>query len=892
MISEVQANWQGDFDRLLNYGVKARFDGLSIHPVGKIPGFARLSGHLEGNENNGILSLDAHNSTVDAPLIMQEPLVVDSLIGKLSWEKHDHGMEFNFDKFTVENADLAGYFFGNFQIIPESPGLIDLTVHLTRAAVRHAARYTPLVALDGEARDWLRNALIDGKADDFNLRLKGDLNDFPFDGNRNGLFQISARASGVVVEYAKGWPRVENGDAKLEIRGKRLEVVAPTANTVNGILKNVSVVLPDMLSPNLLLQVRGEAVGETMRALDFIQKSPVRGYINGLTDRTVATGNGNLNLQVNIPLSDNSPVVVTGRYHFLDNQLSLGNKLFTVDKLNGDLLFSESSVQTQNVTGQVLGGPATIVLQSNKGGVVHARMTGRANVDALHTPDVHPWLNLLSGGFDWESEIKVVNKKTSFALTSNLAGMTSELPAPFAKRTNEIIPLRFEMNSLSEKQELLSVQYGKLLNAKFLRSGEGDERVIKRGTVKFSNAGKWVDKDGIWLTGVVPEISLEKWGRLAGATDEPGQISIAGADLLVGKASGYGYMVDDLRINARNVNGAVVALLASKSVNGEVSWHPYKNGKFSARLKNLHLKPDQDETGKTKSAPIHSNVITKYIEGIKFPALDWVIANVNLNGKNLGKFELSGQQNEGDWVLERLTISNPSGALAANGKWQMTPNGEQTQLKLKLDINDAGEMLGRLGYPDAVNDGNGKLEGDFSWAGSPTDFSYAVLDGNMKLDTENGQFLQINPGLGKLLSILSLQALPKRISLDFTDVFSEGFKFDTISGEAQIRKGVLSSNDFKIYGSAAKVTMKGQVDLAREMQNLRVRILPTVGNTASMLSAFVAGPAVGVGVYIANKLLSEPLDKLVSFEYHVTGSWANPNVEKTGGANPAAPKRQ
>ena len=881
-ISDVQAKWRGDFDTLLNYEIKARFDGLSIRRAGNIPGFTRLSGQVDGNDISGTLSLNTRNSVVDAPLVMPEPLAFDSLIAQFSWQKHDRGMEVKFNKVSIANADLAGNFFGSYQSLPQSPGLIDLTVHLTRAAVRHTARYIPLVALNSEAHNWIRNALVDGQADDFNLRLKGNLNDFPFDGNRNGLFQIRARATGVIVEYAKGWPRVENAVAKLVIQGKRLEVTVPTAMTVGGSLKNISVVLPDIKSPGLLLQVRGEAVGETKYGLDFIQKSPVRGYIDGLTDNITSSGNGNLNLQVDIPLRGSKPAMVSGRYHFFDNEVSLGKSVPILHKVNGDLLFSESSVRTQNVTMQVLGGPATLTVQSNKGSAVNAKVVGRANVDVLREVAPHPLLNYLHGSSDWESEITVLKKQISMQLTSNLAGLASDLPAPFAKRANEILPLRFEMNSMTTQQDWLSVQYGKLFSAKFLRWDEGGERVVRRGTVNFGNAGKWVEKDGVWLVGTMPQLSLEGWGALAGASDGLTPVSFAGADLMIQKISGYGYMADDVRLNARNINGTVVALLAAKSINGEVSWYPQGNGKLAARLKNMSLEPDRDESGKKKIAVAQSSAIKKNITSIKHPALDVAVGNITLNGKNLGKLELFAQQHERDWLLERLIITNPDGELTADGKWQMGPSGEQTQVNLKLEISDAGKILGRSGYPNSVKDGSGKLEGTFSWPGAPAEFSYATLDGTLKLSTGKGQFLKIEPGIGKLLSILSLQALPKHITLDFTDIFSTGFKFDSINGVAQVKKGILLTDDFKIEGSAAKVTMRGQVDLNNETQNLRVRVLPTVGNTASLLSAFAAGPVVGIGVFIANKLLREPLDKLVSFEYNITGAWANPNVEKVG----------
>ncbi len=117
-------------------------------------------------------------------------------------------------------------------------------------------------------------------------------------------------------------------------------------------------------------------------------------------------------------------------------------------------------------------------------------------------------------------------------------------------------------------------------------------------------------------------------------------------------------------------------------------------------------------------------------------------------------------------------------------------------------------------------------------------------------------------------------------------MFSEGFQFESITGNAQIVNGLLLTNDMQLNGAAAKVTMTGQVDMNRETQELKVRILPAIGDNVSLL-AFVGGPAVGLGVLLTNKILRDPLDKLVSFEYNVKGSWADPKVEKVVQPKPA-----
>jgi len=189
-------------------------------------------------------------------------------------------------------------------------------------------------------------------------------------------------------------------------------------------------------------------------------------------------------------------------------------------------------------------------------------------------------------------------------------------------------------------------------------------------------------------------------------------------------------------------------------------------------------------------------------------------------------------------------------------------------------------LLARVGHPDSVKGGNAKLKGQFTWVGSPTEFNYVTLSGLMSLDAHKGQFLKIEPGIGKLLGVLSLQSLPRRITLDFRDVFSDGFAFDDISGNVKVNQGIVSGNDFKMDGPAAKVTMSGDADLARETQNLRVRVVPLFGDTVSGAATLLGGPIVGLAALLVQKALKDPIGQISAYEYSITGTWDNPVVTK------------
>ncbi|HET7833137.1 MAG TPA: YhdP family protein [Gallionella sp.] len=956
-VSNLEAQWQGSFDKIENYTIKGQFDNLALRQVGDMPGFSGLSVDVDGGDASGRLNINSRRLVVNAPGVMREPLSFVTLTGQANWRRRMGELSIRVDNVAAANEDLAGNLYGSYQTRAGTLGFLDLTVSLTRGDVKRAARYTPLVAVGKEASDWLNSALLAGHTENLRVRVKGNLSDFPVDGSSNAVLEIGGHAEDVVLEFDKKWPRLENINGDLLIRGNKLEVKSPSATMLGASLKNFNVTMPDMLSADLPLDIKGEADAASNVFLQFIQQSPVRGYIDGFTDGMSASGEAHLDLLTHVLLLGDKPATVAGTLRVRDNDIDLGDGVPLLRKTNGALVFTESGMQANDVTAEILGGPATLKVETLAGGLVHAAARGRSNLEALRTTS--PLLNYVHGGAAWDADVSILKKSAQVVINSNLQGISSELPQPFAKLESEVLPLRIELKPVlskvegpvlsrvegpvlsrvegpvstkpapvapgspapavnAEVQNVITIQLGKLVGARLLSREENGAMTIKRGTVNFGQA-KWPDtpteqellqgKDGIWLTGTLPVLSIQGWDGLAGGpsgTSAP--LPIVGAKLQIDRLTGYGQVINNLRVDATRRGEGLAAQLSSAALNGEVEWRPrgYEGGGLlSARLRNLHWAAE--ERAAATAMPAKSTVLAKPAVPVKaapaeaahpddLPALDIAVDNLQILNRHIGRLELFGHPDGRNWRLQHMHLVNPDGSLTGDGVWLAGPANiktaanEKTQLNLLLEITDAGKILDRSGYPNTVKKGSGKLAANLSWAGSPADFSYASLDGTLKLDTGKGQFLKMDPGIGKLLSILSLQALPKHITLDFTDVFSDGFQFDNINGNATVRRGVMETQDFHIDGSAAKVTMKGSVDLNRETQNLRVTILPAIGDSVSLLGVLAAGPAIGIGSLIVNKVLGNPLDKLVSFEYNISGTWDEPTVVKVGRTPVKAPE--
>jgi uncharacterized protein YhdP len=305
------------------------------------------------------------------------------------------------------------------------------------------------------------------------------------------------------------------------------------------------------------------------------------------------------------------------------------------------------------------------------------------------------------------------------------------------------------------------------------------------------------------------------------------------------------------------------------------------NGKLVARLSHLSIPENspnrvKSEAESPKKSFSHSNQ--------DYPSLDIVAEKFEFNKKDLGQLELVAFPKRDDWVIQKLNLVTPESSLNTEGTWNNWVRNPNSNLKIKWDIKDLGKVLKRFGYADTIKDGTGQLTGQIRWPGSPKDFDSTRLNGNLEFDIGKGQILKVQPGVGRLLGLLSLQSLPRRLTLDFRDLFSSGFAFDKINANVKIEQGIMRSDNFLMSGPAANVTIKGETNLQTETQHLIVRVMPNISDSLS-LAALAGGPLAGAVAFLAQKILKDPLNKIASTEYEITGTWDNPQEVKTSISN-------
>ncbi len=882
-VADVHFDWQGPLPNPQRYSLRGHFDRLGLRKFAGLPGFSGISGNIDGNENGGSVLINAADASVELQRVFADPARnFDTLTAQLAWRQVQGELEFKLANSAFANADLAGTAFGSYITAANGPGAIDFTARLARTEARHAARYIPFV--NKAALDWLDRALVAGRVSELSLRLKGDLKDFPFPGAGGGVFQIAAKVVDGTLRYAEGWPVITGINAQLHFDGKRMEITSHKASVLGAKVTNANVVLADMFAPERMLGVIGRAEGPTAEFLKFIAQSPVHAMTGGFIGNVGAGGNGTLQLKLDLPLSRLAETTVAGSYQFSGNGLSFDAAWPAREQLSGRVDFTEGDVSARALNAQFLGGPVALGVASQRDGSIGVNARGKLNVALLQAALGGPLLRQVSGATAFSSSVNFRKRGATLVLESGLQGIESSLPAPLGKAEADVLPLRFERTVVAAGEgdawtaqpisDRSTLDLGKIVRMEIHRRRDEGKLVIERGAIGLNQAPRLPEK-GLVINGNAPELDLDQWLRVLG--DSGGAPPpLASLSLKVGALDVYGKRINDVTLRAGFQGSDWLANIDARELAGDVRWRSVGKGRVSAHL--THFTFPEPTPGKPADDTPPKEL----------PGLDIVADNLVVREKKLGRLELTAANEGRDWRIEKLTLTAPESHLSADGVWQGIAAKQRTRVNLKLEISDLGKYLERFGYPGSMQRGSAKLLGKLAWAGNPQTIDYPSLAGDLSLIAEKGQFLKIEPGIGKLLGILSLQALPRRITLDFRDIFSDGFAFDNIAGTAVVAKGVLHTQDFSMRGPSAQVAMSGDIDLDRETQLLKVRVVPSVGDSLSVAGlVLLANPITGVASFLAQRLLKDPLGQAFAYEYAVSGTWADPKVEKVARGQPA-----
>lgn len=812
---------------------------------------------------------------------------------------------------------------------PAGPGWLDLRGTLSRGRAQAIARYLPR-GLSPATRTWLRDAFHGGDLSAVHFAVRGDLADFPFR-KREGEFRIATHVENLGLDYvpatrpaddpeaavASDWPAFRDVRADVVIDKGQLEIHNAHARLRELELKDVNGTIRSLYDNGATLGLRGRVQGPLADFLHYVDDSPVGGWLGHALKAMTATGNADLDLALDIPLNDAERAKVHGRLALGGGDVRLfpGTPLF--GGARGSVEFTQSGFAITGGQARLLGGDATFEGAMQPDGSLRFTGQGVATAEGLRRglddPAIAKLGPFLSGQAPYRLQVGVIHGLTEWTLTSPLTGLAATLPAPFAKGAGETWPLRvqssltFDPAGRAAPRDTVRVELGTLASAELLReypaaTAAGSPRVLRSafavgtalppaqagGTAQLKLGA--VNGDAWWtvVRGLGSGSPAGSAGASPTAAADPGadawprNIALKAQDLLLGGKHLTAVSLQVAPVAAADGERWRVAV-DSDQTHGVVEFRPASAGgaqgaRVYARLDRLALASSDangagGESSSTAAPGTSSNTSS-------VPALDIVVDSFELDGKHLGKLEVAATQADGarDWRLDRLAVTSPDARFTGSGLWAAGTT-RRMSLDFKLELEDAGALLERLGMGRVIKGGKGQLSGHAAWTGSPLELDYPSLGGQLQVSVEQGQFLKVDAGAGRLLGVLSLQSLPRRLLFDFRDLFQEGYAFDHADGDVVIEHGIARTNNLRIRSVSAAILMEGHADLKAETQDLHVVVVPEINAGTASLAYAVINPVIGLGTFLAQIFLRKPLAAAGTRELHITGTWSDPKVE-------------
>ena len=867
------------------YAATAQLRAVAFQPAHGLPGLDHLTGTVELAPERGRIELDSRKVRVDTAGLLRAPVTFNTLVGAVTWTHAAAGLRLESAGLDIANAELNARVWGRVTVPATGTPVLDLHSRYQDVKVGAARRYLPVTVIPPDGIAWLDQALVGGRVASGEGVLRGPAAAFPFD-QGEGLFETRFQVEDAVLDYAPGWPRLEAARGTVQFRNRGLRVEIDAGRLLDAEVENITARIDDLES--VVIQAKGRARGPGASLWRAFKDSPF-GHALGedLPDLRIG-GTNTLDLELTIP-TDSRPGRARGQVGLLDNRVALPAWNLELDRLRGEVRFTEATLDAREVQARLRDEPVRLDLDliGREGRRdLRARLRGRLGPRGLVGEPVAKALERsVSGKSLWEVMLTVPTRRRerpdpgpSFTLdlSSDLRGMALRWPAPLGKAAGESRPLKIRLHPHEQDALNLTLDYGKGVRAALELADFARDPRLARGELRINaGAAKLPEAPGLAVIAELP-----RWELAFPASPEGVASSWRGLrslDARIGELMLGDQTVTGVTLNAVRRENGLQLELKGEALAGRVTLpdEPSPERPINVALRRLHLRP---AVNAVPSAVQEANASTP--DPRRAPPLVLTVTDLRLNGEELGRLRLVAMPRPDGIRLSEFTLESARQSFDATGDWGWASGGQISRLRATLHSQALGETLAAFGYA-GVGIARGETEAELAveWAGALPEFALERLEGTLKLKVGPGQLLDVDPGMGRMVGLFNVQNLLRRLTLDFSDLLQPGMGFDRMTGEFAFKRGQAYTDDLTIEAPAARIEIKGRTNLKERDYDQRITVTPRFGGALPVAGALAGGPAVGAAVLVAERLLQKGIEQATQYRYALTGSWDHPVME-------------
>jgi len=856
--------------------VHAQVGAMAMLPWQDYPGANDLSFTLDWQQDQGQLSLNSHQTTIYADTWLKDAVFLDSITGTISWRRQENNWHVLAEELSVWNKDLNLALNGRINHQNETTDT-DLRLALQDINVNQWRAYVPERILPDDFEKWSRGAFREGVIREGLIELSGNPAAFPFDKEpEQGKFDMHLEVENTRLHYAEGWPDLMQVNGQISGKGNDLLIKSQSGSIAGFAFKDVTTTISNLVRHKPILRVDGLLSGTTSDALAFLQNSPLKKRFASVADWMEATGRSDIKLELMVPLVDPNATQATGYVSFVDSQLTTqAVPGLQVTAINGQLEFDNHGVKAQAIQAQALNEPVTIDVIPEDA-LTRVDISGRSTTASLRNmwPALIP--DFADGDSAYLTQVLISEPEqgefdVAVTIRSDLRGISIDAPEPLGKLASQRKPLMIRIET--DTQPIYHLSLDKWLNASLT---EREEKLT--GQIMLGGEQSRANGDGLTLGGYIDSLNLDDWldWQTRQQSAEGGPPLVDTVQLRLGQLLLAEQAVNDLAINASQSSGQWQVQLDSSQIKGDITLPKAISNEtpLAVRLDHLRLNLSEDSSDEPER------------KAELWPALRLDIAEFELNKMQLGSLNLRANRTENSWAIEAASLRSPVLQASLTGSWTQSSVVDRSQFDIVASSDDLKALLAYYGYQEVVEARQVQLNSQLNWRGNPAQFSLDTMQGQLDLSVGRGSLIEVEPGAaGRIFGLLSIAAIPRRLALDFSDLFGKGFDFSAITGHFTFAGGIARTDDLIMRGDSALIEVAGPVYLVEKTYDQVVKVTPEVSSTLPIAGAVAGGP-VGLGVgtaillvdKIAGTLFDREIVNLISYQYALTGPWDSPKL--------------
>ncbi|MGD9388780.1 MAG: YhdP family protein, partial [Gammaproteobacteria bacterium] len=883
---DLRLAWPEEGGAPREFSVASGFEGLAVRPAGPWPGVENLSGYVAGNQVTGSGQLDSRDASIALPRLFREPLELASASGRVDWRREEDALVLSVPTLQAANDDAA-VTGGALLRLPAGDASPRLEIEATARDVNVAAapKYLPVGIMPAQVVSWLDRALGGGRVPEAQFVFEGDTRAFPFRDDE-GLFRVEFDWEDGILDYSPGWPpalrlaaavRFENEGLFAEVGGGELAGVAAGP---------VAVAIPDLRRGEL--SIRGSAAGSLASMREFVMSaSLLRDSIGpGVGPAEFTAGSAEAEVDLALPLRSLAESRARVDLEIRGGVLNYEFLGAPVQELDARLSIDNARVDGEAVTATLAGSPVAASVATGEDGAVRLELGGSMNATQLGQVLRLPVAEWAEGRAAWDAFIRFPAPGGAAPLQmgvgSDLAGMAIALPAPVGKPADQRRTLEISAAFPGDDRVELQLDWDESL--RLVGRLEGSDSGFAPGVVPGAVEG---EPSGLVISGAVSALDLGGWLALPWTDDaQPAGMAawVAGGRLLVGRMDTPLSTFDDMLVELVRDEAHWEFQLSSERAAGgiRVPFVMYGEQPVEVRLERLWIVAPAEEDAEADAGPAET---AGRIPPDKVPPLDLEVDDLRYHNIRLGSISAL-TLNEGDgFELVGLEGVGDGFMLQANGRSRLSDTVDASRLDLSLRSDNVGQGLEFMGFRRSAEAARGTFEASVEWQGGLRRDWLAAIVGEASLAIEDGTLVGVEPGAGRVFGLLSIQELPRRLALDFEDVFGEGTAFDRISGDFRISGGNAYTQNLVMRGPAAEMGVVGRAGFVARDYDQTAVISADLGRTLPVAGTVVGGPVVGAALFILSEMLQQPFETQLT--YRITGPWDEPVIERLSASDRA-----